>query len=198
MSKREKNFFSSRALSGFTLLEVIIAIFIFTVGLVAVWSLIQQPLSYSKIASQKLIAIYLAQEGIEIVRNIRDSNLLKKCYFASSTSWDTNELKSGNYQADYESEYLVPYELPPYKPSEFLKIEDGFYKYSSTGTETKFKRKINISEIIEEKEGEEVKVGIKVRVDIFYGDDKGDPLFSVQEELYDLYEALKDKARNCL
>jgi prepilin-type N-terminal cleavage/methylation domain-containing protein len=190
MSKREKNFVSSRALSGFTLLEVIIAIFIFTVGLVAVWSLIQQPLSYSKIASQKLIAIYLAQEGIEIVRNIRDSNLLRRCYSTSTILWDGNGISppenklEEDKQADYTSEWLIPYQ------SQFLKIEDGFYKYSSTGTETKFKRKINIRKI----EGTE---GVKVRVDIFYGDDKGDPLFSVQEELYNLYEALKDKAGRC-
>lgn len=62
---------------GFTLLEVIIAIFLITVGVGATVSLINQTLSSSQVISSRLVASYLAQEGIELVRNIRDGNWLE-------------------------------------------------------------------------------------------------------------------------
>ena len=118
---------------GFTLLEVIVAIFLITVGIGGAYALISQTISSTTISSQKLIASYLVQEGIEIVRNIRDTNRLE------GASWDDG-LSSGDWEADYKTQNLIQ----PYVGN-FLNIDsDGFYSYSS-GSPTIFKRKINIS-----------------------------------------------------
>ncbi len=69
--------FSKKNLGGFTLLEMIIALFIITVGIGGVVALINQSLIASQITASKLVASYLAQEGIELVRNIRDTNWLQ-------------------------------------------------------------------------------------------------------------------------
>lgn len=61
---------------GFTLLEVIIAIFILTVGVGGAYGLIQSTIISASQNKMRLTAYYLAQEGVEIVRNIRDSNWL--------------------------------------------------------------------------------------------------------------------------
>jgi len=61
---------------SFTILEVILAIFILTVGVFASFSLIQQSLVATSLNESKLAAYYLAQEGLEIIRNIRDNNWL--------------------------------------------------------------------------------------------------------------------------
>ncbi len=61
---------------SFTLIEVIIAIFILTMGTVGAFSLIQRTIAFTSISSSRLTAAYLAQEGMEIARNIRDSNYL--------------------------------------------------------------------------------------------------------------------------
>lgn len=71
---------------GFTIIEVIIATFILTVGTLGVFSTIQFILVFTRSVSSRLGAIYLAQGGIEVVRNIRDSNWLKDRY--TSTDWD--------------------------------------------------------------------------------------------------------------
>jgi len=63
--------------NGFTILEVILAIFILTVAVFASFSLIQQTVVGVSLNQSKLIAYYLAQEGVENIRNIRDTNWLQ-------------------------------------------------------------------------------------------------------------------------
>jgi len=89
---------------GFTLLEVIIAVFIMVVGTGAAFALIQQTLSATPVIKDKLIAAYLAQEGIEIIRNMRDS-----AWLASrgdpNVKWD-DYIPEGDWQADYTADRL--------------------------------------------------------------------------------------------
>lgn len=64
-----------KAVQGFTLLESIVAIGIFTVGISVCINLISSALANTGIRTRnKIIAGYLAQEGIEAVRSIRDNN----------------------------------------------------------------------------------------------------------------------------
>ncbi|MCK4453842.1 prepilin-type N-terminal cleavage/methylation domain-containing protein [Candidatus Parcubacteria bacterium] len=67
-----------RLKKGFSLLEVLVAITVITVGLVGIVGLIVYNISISRVSSNKVIAVNLAQEGIEAVKNIRDSNWLAK------------------------------------------------------------------------------------------------------------------------
>ena len=132
---REKKIKGSK---GFTLLELLIAIFIITMGLVGTMSLIQQATVQISISSPKLIASYLAQEGIEIVRNIRDTNWLK-ARENESIKWDDG-IAAGDWEADYNENQTLSMSYT----GRFLSIDaDGFYSYSGT-TPTKFKRKIRI------------------------------------------------------
>ena len=74
---------------GFTILETLFAIVVITVGLVGVIGLIVYTISISRVSPDKVIAANLAQEGIEIVRNIRDSNWIE------DVSWD-KDIPLGN------------------------------------------------------------------------------------------------------
>jgi prepilin-type N-terminal cleavage/methylation domain-containing protein len=87
---------------GFTLLEVIAAIFILTVGAGASFALIQQTLSAASLVEDRLIASYLAQEGVEVVKNIRDQTWLEKRTNLTLT-WD-EYLPEGDLEADYLSQ----------------------------------------------------------------------------------------------
>ena len=125
---------------GFTLLEVIAAIFILVVGIGGSFSLIYQTLSAASIVEMELTASYLAQEGIEIVKNLRDRAWLER-RSPEPPSWN-GYLPDGDWEADYSSLKLEN----PYAGT-FLNIDsDGFYSYSA-GNTTKFKRKISIDEI---------------------------------------------------
>lgn len=61
---------------GFSLVETIVAIAILTFAMVAPLSLAQRGLNASVYARDQITAFYLAQEAIEYVRNVRDTNNL--------------------------------------------------------------------------------------------------------------------------
>jgi len=61
---------------GFTLIETVVAVFVLTIGVLGVFTVVQNITFSSQLNSSKLTATYLAQEGIELVRNQRDSNWL--------------------------------------------------------------------------------------------------------------------------
>lgn len=122
---------------GFTIIEVIVAIFVIVTGFVGVLSLVTQTVSSATYSKDKLIAAYLAQEGIEIVRNIRDTNWI------SGVGWDTDLTScsaASPCQGDYNDSSLSPYADNPLN----IETASGYYGYDS-GTSTKFKRKITIT-----------------------------------------------------
>ena len=68
---------------GFTLIETLFAILIFSSALIALMTIAGRGISATADAEQTTTASYLAQEGIEVARNMRDSN-----YANNATSWD--------------------------------------------------------------------------------------------------------------
>jgi Tfp pilus assembly protein PilV len=61
---------------GFTLVETLIAISIFSLSIIALMSILGGGISNTNYAKTKITASYLAQEGIEYVRNMRDNYVL--------------------------------------------------------------------------------------------------------------------------
>ncbi len=127
---------------GFTLLEVIGAIFILMVGLGGSFSLMSQTLSAASSVELKLTAAYLGQEGLEIVKNLRDQAWLEK-RTSPFLSWN-EYLPVGNWEADYLT--LDSLGNHAFNSSPLNIDADGFYSYSP-GVQTKFIRKISIAEI---------------------------------------------------
>ena len=68
-----KIFLKKQNKNGFSLLEIIFAISIITVGIVSILTLFNYNLKAEINNKNKLVAIYLAQESIEIVRQNRDN-----------------------------------------------------------------------------------------------------------------------------
>ncbi|MCC7160334.1 prepilin-type N-terminal cleavage/methylation domain-containing protein [Candidatus Nomurabacteria bacterium] len=72
-----KKFFKQKnKKEGFTLVETLIAIAIFSMSILALMSVLGSGIADTSYAKQKTIASYLAEEGIEAVRNFRDNYLL--------------------------------------------------------------------------------------------------------------------------
>lgn len=62
--------------SGFTIIETLVALAIFTFSIVGLIVITSQGIADTNFAKNKFVASYLAQEGIEMVRNVRDSGAL--------------------------------------------------------------------------------------------------------------------------
>lgn len=129
---------------GFTLIEIMTAITVFSIGVVGVFSLVPLAISVGSANSDRLIASHLALEGMEIIRNIRDSNWLEQTN-EPLTSWNEGLVACDNgCEADYTAMSVRDPLLVAYDSGRFLKIDDdGLYNYIS-GDDTKFKRKITI------------------------------------------------------
>lgn len=131
---------------GFTLLGLIVAIFIVAVGLVGILALANISLKGASVSKMRLIASGLAQEGIEIVRDTRRAN----------TEWDDwyTLVSSGNYRVQYDSVSLMSFLSTPLR----LNTGSGLYQYDSGGN-TPFYRRVELTKI----SADEVKVVVEIK-----------------------------------
>ena len=80
--------------SGQTLVETVVAIFMLTMGITAAVGLANYAFSNSTLITKQIIGVGLAREGIEMVKNMRDTNWLQQtainttCYNFSTTGND--------------------------------------------------------------------------------------------------------------
>lgn len=127
---------------GFSLIEVVVSATIFIVAMFGVTALISLNIANAALLRNRLIAANLAQEGIEIVRNIRDNNFLAPD--DPPVLWDQN-LDEGDWRVDYASQNLTVLET---NPPLYFHSGSGLYDYSSVdGTLSVFSRRINIEKI---------------------------------------------------
>jgi len=141
-------------MKGFTLIEVLIAMFILIIGIGGAIAFITRTTSLTGDVSFRFEASYLAQEGIEIVRNLRDANFLaiRKDQCDEQTDidcWKKNGLGSATTFVDdcalgcevqYNNSALVSF-----ADRSLNKDALGFYSYDA-GEATPYKRKITITE----------------------------------------------------
>lgn len=127
-------------MKGFTLLETIVSVSILAAIAVGSLTLVSKSMQSVSISQNRLIASYLAQEGIELARNIRDGNW-KDNNYPVSVNWDDGMPNCNNCEMDYTMNALADAGDP------FLKLDsNNFYNYSS-GTNTIFKRRISVSSV---------------------------------------------------
>lgn len=120
---------------GFTLIEALVALVVLTIALGPVLILTTNITNTASVIKNNLIAAHLAQEGVEVVRGIRDTN-----WFTLGNNFDTG-LSNGVYRVQWNSDSLLGLgSNPP------LKEDSGYYSYDS-GTDTIFRRTITINKI---------------------------------------------------
>ena len=64
----------SKVNKGFTLIETLVALVLITIAMGPVFLLTTSTINVSKRIEHNLIAANLSQEGVEVIRNIRDTN----------------------------------------------------------------------------------------------------------------------------
>lgn len=125
---------SKLKLGGFTLVEALVAIAILITAVVGPISLIGDATHKLYYSRDRLIALNLAQEGIEVVRQKRDSNML------SAGIWDVG-IGAGNYTISATSSAPIG-STTETTPQPVYMDSYGFYTQNG-GTATQFKRIVN-------------------------------------------------------
>jgi len=125
-----------RPQKGFGLLETVVAIFIITVGLIGGLSLAISSTTAARNVRERFIAYSLAQEGLELVRNYRDSVwLTEQDGFAPGQTMENN----GEYALDYTGLIEERGAAGDYD----LHYENGLYRHDA-GALTKYSRSITL------------------------------------------------------
>ncbi|MBU1152226.1 type II secretion system GspH family protein [Patescibacteria group bacterium] len=136
--------------SGFTLTEVMIGMMILTVAIVSSTSLLMSLRKTNANVIDNMQAYFLAQEGIEAVRSMRDTNWLNNLDFRKG-------LVDGDYfvaRKDVLATYVEGSPVTDFVPWEFWGQTDDFglcfregwgYGSCDAGEEADFNRKITIS-----------------------------------------------------
>ncbi len=141
---------------AFTLVEALVALSILIVGIISGFILVTKALYNVTIIQDRLTASFLAQEGIELVRQIRDTNYLKQLD-GQSVDWDyynNVSLVDGNYiisgNINIGNVKLIFSSDPSYDSYLYYHQITGLYDHDSSGSKTSFQRVINIFHINED------------------------------------------------
>lgn len=156
---------------GFTLIEVIVSVLMISMVSVGVMFAITLSLNSANKIRNSMIAANLAQEGLEVVRNIRDQDWHSGRPFGTS-------LPNGIYLVASDSQSLIPFS------DTFLKKgSGGLYKYSSGpgAQDTIFKRKV----IIENSSQNPATVEKVVKVEVSWQEKSGPQMVQVEARLFD-------------
>ncbi|MFO7807340.1 MAG: prepilin-type N-terminal cleavage/methylation domain-containing protein [Candidatus Moraniibacteriota bacterium] len=146
--------------AGFTLIEIILVMFMVSVVFVAIYSLFSKNIKEYRESNMEVVASNLAQEGVEIVRNARDNNWL-----AGGSM--TDGLSSGSCIPSISSSGIPSCG----SGSDTIKIVDdsgvNIYQNGGSGTETEFRRECGLNPFNDE----EIEVTCTVEWDSFVNPD---------------------------
>lgn len=125
------------AKKGFSLIEVLVALLVLSVGIAAIAILMVKNIKDLHTSKNQIIASMLAQEGIELVRNLKDNTA------AFVTTPIIGKANGSDYRIDIGMSYANF--LNNAASDKKLYLNSGFYTHTNTGTPTKFSRKIEIA-----------------------------------------------------
>jgi hypothetical protein len=118
---------------GQFLIEAIVAVGVLVVGLLGIFALLSRSLSLGRTVTDNYAATYLAAEGIEVVKNIIDGNIIQGLPWISAIS-------DGDFEIEYDTVSLLPFQ------DRFLGFDPVTSLYSYAGGETtRFKRVLRIA-----------------------------------------------------
>ena len=156
---------------GFTIIELVISIFVLSIAIVGAYNAFTTMDILTSSSTNRFIAAYLAQEGVEIARNIRDTNWIKNEYWTAGLEENCTD----GCEADYTTFGTADSPLYPWGGSgNYLSVDsNGFYVYDYNSTDenltaTKFKRKITVTPIVTytDESGYQVYDTLKVVVEV--------------------------------
>src|SRR4030042_2492611 len=121
---------------GQLLIEALVAVSLMMVGMLGVFGVLSQSLGLNRVAADQYIAVNLASEGIELIKNATEY-----CSFGDLSV-------GGDYIIETEGD-RQPREIdnPEGNDDSILKFEDGIYRHSGGGAPTKFRRWVNVQNI---------------------------------------------------
>jgi len=135
---------------GFTIIETLVAIAILIAAVLGAMTAVQAGLSSYIFSKDQVIAFYLAQEGFEQIRNIRDENRLNNRNWLTGLAVNSSDpcyFGQACTVSPVESSAAIRCSSPGACPKVRQNTSTGFYGYDLSWPETNFRREISISSV---------------------------------------------------
>ncbi|MCK4539938.1 prepilin-type N-terminal cleavage/methylation domain-containing protein [Candidatus Parcubacteria bacterium] len=130
---------------GFSLLEASIVMGVVSIGVLGVFSLVLQNIQAQKVSKNILVASMLAQEGLELARNIRDDNWIAN----PVVDWDSyiKGWADDDFSVDYTMTFKDANGIGDAKAELYKDSANNFYTHTTTGgnTKTMYSRLIDVT-----------------------------------------------------
>jgi len=130
---------------GFSITEVLVVIFILSMGMLGVLSLTVQNIKSINLNKNKLIAVELAQEGLEFVKNIRDTNWIKDDAWLNRINYASSSSYTIYYNSDGTKNPVIA-NVSDIANARLYLDSDGFYTHAPSTNLTPFYRLITINQ----------------------------------------------------
>ena len=139
----------SAPLRAFTLVETLVAITVILTALVGPLYAVQQSLAVSRAARDQLVASSLAQEAVEYVRYVRDSNFLNVLKNGSANSWMHGLDGTGGSTNCMSAPCVIdPTQATVSRTITPLYLSaTGLYNQAGSGTVTRFTRTVQLAQV---------------------------------------------------
>ena len=155
-----------KARAGFYIVESMVALGLLVFGFLGFVALLSSSLSLNRVASHAYIGNFLALEGIELVKNVVDANIIYRQNWGEACEWNSGFSKKGQYDVSSEQVFPESGTCPgeqfvnnhEFADSPLLIDSRGMYNHA-LGEATPFRRRIVVSPVPEnEPDSDELKV----------------------------------------
>jgi hypothetical protein len=122
-----------RSERGQSIIEAMVGLSILVTGLLGIFVLLSRSFYLSRFTGDQITGTYLAEEGVELTKNLIDHDVYAGIA-ASSSQWE-NCCAPGTYRIDYTGTQLTPY-LSPQGSPQYLKFDSVSHRYGYAGSVT--------------------------------------------------------------
>ncbi len=146
----KKKRFRFSPVAGFSLIEVIIAMFVLVTGVLATITLTINSIKQTGNSRDSLVASALAQEGVELSRSVRDENATQG-YYDRSTDLFQYFQEDQLCTIDYQTAFDVRTSGDPFTCGGSVNVNlnlDSDKRYVHSGSNTEFKRAVYFTNFV--------------------------------------------------